>query len=104
MSAFRLMLPKLVLSLRIFPWKCLHQHQFIVPIIQNSHISLDWKQSIETYVSVKAKHLEGSIFMDCGSDLGSARHVPGKGVGVASSVYTSLLISLCFKTDLRLIE
>jgi len=53
---------------------------------------------------VKAKHLEGSIFMDCGSDLGSARHVPGKGVGVASSVYTSVLISLCFKMDLRLIE
>jgi hypothetical protein len=51
---------------------------------------------------VKAKHLEGSIFMDCGSDLGSARHVPGK--GIASSAYTSVLISLCFKTDLRLIE
>ncbi|GJM89005.1 hypothetical protein PR202_ga05598 [Eleusine coracana subsp. coracana] len=26
---------------------------------------------------LKAKHLEGSVFMDCGSDLGSARHVPG---------------------------
>jgi hypothetical protein len=37
---------------------------------------------------VKVKHLEGSIFMDCSSDLGSAHHVPGK--GVASSAYFSL--------------
>jgi len=29
------------------------------------------------YTIPLAKHLEGSIFMDCGSDLGSARHVPG---------------------------
>ncbi|XP_040245145.1 outer envelope protein 39, chloroplastic isoform X5 [Aegilops tauschii subsp. strangulata] len=27
--------------------------------------------------SSEAKNLEGSLFMDCGSDLGSARHVPG---------------------------
>ncbi|VAH20981.1 unnamed protein product [Triticum turgidum subsp. durum] len=26
---------------------------------------------------LRAKNLEGSLFMDCGSDLGSARHVPG---------------------------
>ncbi|ONM62535.1 Outer envelope protein 80, chloroplastic [Zea mays] len=29
------------------------------------------------YTIPLVKHLEGSIFMDCGSDLGSARHVPG---------------------------
>ncbi|CAN6327662.1 unnamed protein product [Urochloa humidicola] len=29
------------------------------------------------YTIPLAKHLEGSIFMDCGSDMGSARHVPG---------------------------
>jgi hypothetical protein len=47
------------------------------------------------HVSVKVKHLEGSIFMDCGSDLGSARHVPGK--GVVSSMRSSALISITFK-------
>ncbi|KAM3405234.1 hypothetical protein ACQJBY_007994 [Aegilops geniculata] len=29
------------------------------------------------YTVPLAKNLEGSLFMDCGSDLGSARHVPG---------------------------
>jgi len=29
------------------------------------------------YTIPLAKHLEGSIFIYCGSDLGSARHVPG---------------------------
>ena len=104
MSAFRLMLPKLVLSLRISHGSVSINISSLCLLFRSSHISLDWTQNIETYVSVKAKHLEGSIFMDCGSDLGSARHVPGKGVGVASSVYTSVLISLCFKMDLRLIE
>jgi hypothetical protein len=50
-------------------------------------------------VFVKVKHLEGSIFMDCGSDLGSARHVPGK--GVVSSAHTSSLISISFKNGLE---
>jgi hypothetical protein len=44
---------------------------------------------------MKAKHLEGSVFMDCGSDLGSARHVPG--MGVTSSVYACIPISLCLE-------
>lgn len=50
---------------------------------------------------MKAKHLEGSIFMDCGSDLGSARHVPGK--GITSSVYTCVLIYVCVWEKMRLI-
>ncbi|VAH09103.1 unnamed protein product [Triticum turgidum subsp. durum] len=33
--------------------------------------------SVRGYGEGAAKNLEGSLFMDCGSDLGSARHVPG---------------------------
>jgi hypothetical protein len=45
---------------------------------------------------VKAKHLEGSLFMDCGSDLGSARHVPGKGLTSSLYTYKYLLIYIFF--------
>jgi len=95
-----------------FPWKCLTNISllwifdilFIFVLSNKSLVSRTvifvWhNRKVLRHVSVKVKHLEGSIFMDCGSDLGSGRHVPGK--GVVSSAHTSSLISISFKNRLE---